>query len=121
MHELQQAADTRISSKTVRRKALAGIKTALAQGLDAARDLDVIVAIAARQDPTTFAAWRSARRIEGQRSRAVKQRVMPVVPSVPSSNVAPVAGDQAVAAEVPLPSARTMRATEPLRELGRAS
>ncbi len=57
---LQQAADVRLSSKTVRRKAQAGIATALADGLDAARDLDVIVAIATRQqDPTTFAAWTS--------------------------------------------------------------
>ena len=86
VHELQQAADARISSKTVRRKAVAGIKTVLAQGLDAARDLDVIVAIAARQDPTTFAAWTSARRIEGQGSGAVKS---PVVPPVPSADAAP--------------------------------
>ena len=121
VHELQQAADARISSKTVRRKALAGIKTVLAQGLDAARDLDVIVAIAARQDPTTFAAWRSARRIEGQRSGAVKQPVMPVVPTMPSSDAAPMAGDSVAAAAVPLPSAPTMRSAEPLRELGRAS
>lgn len=65
--DLQRAVDARISSKTVRRQALAGIETATAQGLDAARDLDVIVALATRQDPTTFAAWTSARRIEGQR------------------------------------------------------
>lgn len=86
--QLQQAADVRLSSKTVRRKALAGIKTALAQGLDAARDLDVIVAIATRQqDPTTFAAWTSARRIEGQGSGAVKP---PVAPPAPEPVVPPV-------------------------------
>jgi hypothetical protein len=62
---LQQPADVRLSSRTVRRKALAGITTALSQGLDAARGLDVIVAIATRQpDPTTYAASTSARRIE---------------------------------------------------------
>ncbi|MEZ5292450.1 MAG: hypothetical protein R2745_15320 [Vicinamibacterales bacterium] len=43
---LQQAADVRLSSKTVRRKAQAGIATTLAEGLDAARDLDVIVDVA---------------------------------------------------------------------------
>lgn len=62
---LQEAADVRISSKTVRRRAQAGIATALAEGLDAVCDLDVIVAIATRQsDPTSFAAWTTARRIE---------------------------------------------------------
>ncbi len=95
-NELQKAADVRISSKTVRRKAMAGIKTALAQGLESARDLDVIVAIATGQDPTTFAAWTSARRIEGLGARAVKP---PVAPTVPSSDSAPA----------------------PLRELGKAS
>lgn len=121
VHELQQAADVRISSKTVRRRALAGIKTALAQGLDAARDLDVIVAIMTREDPTTFAAWTSARRIEGQGSGAVKQPVMPVAPTLPSSDAAPMAGDTAGTAAVPLPSAPTMRPVGPLREVGRAS
>jgi hypothetical protein len=77
VNELQRAADVRISAKTVRRKAMAGIKTALAQGLDAARDLDVIVWIATRDDPTTLAAWTTARRIEGQGSGAAKPPVTP--------------------------------------------
>lgn len=88
VEQLQQAADVRFSSKTVRRKAQAGISTALGQGLDAARDLDVIVAIATRQsDPTTFAAWTSARRIEGLRSGAAK---VPVAPPVAEPVVLPV-------------------------------
>ena len=53
--QLQKAADVRISSKTVRRKAMAGIKTALAQGLESARDLDVIVAIGTMRCWTTVA------------------------------------------------------------------
>ena len=85
--KLQQAADVRISSKTVRRQALAGIKTALAEGLESARDLDVIVAIATGQDPTTFAAWTSARRIEGQGSGAAKP---PVTPPASDAAAAPV-------------------------------
>jgi hypothetical protein len=68
--ELQQAVAVRLSSKTVRRQALAGIDTELARGFDAIRDLDVLVAIATREDPTTFAAWTAARRIEGQGSTA---------------------------------------------------
>lgn len=87
---LQQAADVRLSSKTVRRKAQAGITTALAQGLDAARDLDVIVAIATRQaDPTTFAAWTSARRIEGLGSGAAKAPVAPPVSEPVATPVTP--------------------------------
>ena len=67
------------------------------------------------QDPTTFAAWTSARRIEGQRSGAVKRRVLPVVPTVPSSDAAPMAGDSTTAAASPPPSAPMMRPVEPLR------
>lgn len=59
--QLQQATDVRLSSKTTRRKAQAGIVDALAEGLDAVRDLDVIVAIATReQHPSTFAAGTAA-------------------------------------------------------------
>jgi len=65
VHELQQVVDVRLSSKTMRRQAQAGIQTTLAQGLDAIRDLDAIVAITTRQDQVHFAAWQSARRIEG--------------------------------------------------------
>ena len=66
--DLQQAVDVRLNSKTGRRQARAGIRTTLAQGLEAIRDLDAIVAIATRQDPVAFAAWQSARHIEGQGS-----------------------------------------------------
>ena len=117
VHELQQAADVRISSKTVRRKALASIKTALAQGLEAARDLDVIVAIATRQDPTTCAAWTNARRIEGQGAGAARP---PTAPTVPSSDAA-AAGESAGAPVLPPPDASTERPVVPLPELRRAS
>ena len=75
---LQQAVDVRLNSKTMRRQARAGIQTSLAEGLEAIRDLDAIMAIATRQDHVAFAAWQSARRIEGQRtssSGAVKPPV----------------------------------------------
>lgn len=81
---LQEASDVRLSSKTVRRQALAGIKTALAQGLEAVRDLGVFVAIATRQDPTSFAAWTAARRIEGQRATAVKPPAEPAAVAPPA-------------------------------------
>ncbi|MEP6918793.1 MAG: hypothetical protein ABJC89_24350 [Acidobacteriota bacterium] len=63
---LQRAVDVRVSSKTVRRQAGAGVKTALAEGLEAVRDLEVTVVVETRTDPTRFAAWQSARHIEGQ-------------------------------------------------------
>ena len=86
--ELQLAVDVRLNSKTSRRKAQAGIATALADGLDAARDLDVIVSIATRHtDPATFAAWTAARRIEGQTSGGAK---VPVA-TVPPASAAPTA------------------------------
>ena len=76
---LQQAADVRLNAKTARSKAQAGINIALADGLDAVRDLDVVVAIATRQtDPATFAAWVTARRVEGQNRGSVV--VEPPVP-----------------------------------------
>ena len=62
---LQQLADVRLNSKTVRRQAMAGIEAELAQGMDAVRDLEALVAFATRQDPATFAAWTTARRIRG--------------------------------------------------------
>lgn len=86
--QLQQAVDVRLSSKTARRKAQAGVVHALAEGLDAIRDLDVIVAIATRvQAPTTFAAWTAARRIEGLASITGKD--VPTPPTVSEPVVAP--------------------------------
>jgi hypothetical protein len=82
---LRLAVHTRLGSKTGRRQASAGTRTALATGLEAIRDLDVLVTMATREDPTTFAAWRAARRIEGQgsSSSAGKNVASPVAPSSP--------------------------------------
>ena len=83
---LEQAADVQVSSKTARRLATAGINTALAEGLDAVRALDVAVKIATRSDPTRFAAWRTARHIEGlsnQRAKGKTETPAPVPPMPP--------------------------------------
>jgi len=77
--QLQEAVDTRLSSKTVRRQAQAGIETLLAGGLEVIRDLDAIVTIATRQDPIRFAAWRAARRIEGQGTTRFAKVTLPAV------------------------------------------
>jgi hypothetical protein len=64
--DLQRAVDTRLSSKTVRGRASTGIAVALTRGFDLVKDLDVVVAMAAREDPILAGAWAAARRIEGQ-------------------------------------------------------
>jgi hypothetical protein len=65
VNELSQAVDARLNSKTLRGQAQAGIASAIRAGHDVVRDLDVIVEIAARQDPVLAATWHTARRIEG--------------------------------------------------------
>lgn len=64
VNDLSQAADVRLSSKTMRANAQAGIVAAIARGLDVVRDLDVIVEVATSGDPVLAATWRAARRIE---------------------------------------------------------
>ena len=95
----QQVVDARLSSKTVRREALAGIDSTLARGLDVIRDLDIVVAIATQQDPNLFASYQSARRIDGLSPSSRKAAEPPAVPPV------------AVPPEAP-PSAATAAATD---------
>ncbi len=66
--EMHVAMTMRLGSKRVRGQAQAGIAAALARGFDVIQDLDVVVEVASRLDPVMAAAWRSARRIEGQGS-----------------------------------------------------
>lgn len=82
---LQAAIDVRLNSKTVRRQARQGLATELARGFRAVRDLDAIVGITTRHDPIRFAAWQSARRIEGQGSAASLKanRPLPVTVTAP--------------------------------------
>jgi hypothetical protein len=54
-----------LNSRTHRREVRTAIETALATGLETIRNLDVVVANAARRDRVRFEAWRAARRIEG--------------------------------------------------------
>lgn len=93
--ELQQAVAVRLNSKTVRRHAQAGIQAALAQGFDAVQDLDVVVAMATRQDPARFAAWQTARHVEGRGSSTpnptAKPALVPMPSSPPAAEAAPAA------------------------------
>lgn len=72
--QLQDAVDVRLNSKTLRGEAQAGMATALARGPDVIRDLEVVMAVAASDDPVLAATWRTARRIEGQRSSSRRER-----------------------------------------------
>lgn len=80
----------------------------MAEGLDAARDLDVIVAIARRQsDPTTFAAWTTAWRIEGQGAGPAKLAVTPPTPqpvATPTPPASPAPPTALTRPELPVPS-----------------
>jgi hypothetical protein len=82
--QLQDAMDTRVSSKTMRREAQQGIVTELARGLRAVRDLDAAVVVATRHDPIRLAAWQAARRIEGQGASPAKAVKLPVNVTVAS-------------------------------------
>jgi hypothetical protein len=66
--DLQAAVDVRNNSKSRRRRATAGIRTTIAEGLELVRDLDATVTIATREDPIAFATWEAARHIDGQPS-----------------------------------------------------
>jgi len=66
VNDFQEAIEVRLNSKNVRGRAQEGIAAALAYGLEVIRDLDVVVAVAARHDRVLAAAWHAARHIEGQ-------------------------------------------------------
>jgi hypothetical protein len=65
----------RLGSTMVRRRAAAGLANALAHGLEVVRDLDVVVAIATRSDPTSFAEWQSARRAARRQARGTARLI----------------------------------------------
>lgn len=88
--EMQKALDLRLNSKTSRRRATVGLNTAIARGVEAARDLDAIVMNAASENPVVFAAWQAARQIEGRSSSAPADATTPA-----ASAATPAAPDPA--------------------------
>jgi hypothetical protein len=120
VNELQSAVDTRLSSKTARGQAQAGIAAALAQGLEVIRDLEVVVEMATRDDPALAAAWHTARHIEGQGTSATTPAKEPV-PVVEAPVVTPAT--PVVTAESVPPAGAERAATVPTSEevLRRAS
>lgn len=67
---LDRAIDTRLNGVTARRKAQAGIESALVDGFEAITELDVVVPNALREDPVRLAEWRRARHIDRERPSA---------------------------------------------------
>jgi hypothetical protein len=125
VNELEQAVDTRLSSKTLRGHARAGIAGALREGLEIVRDLDVVVDVATRQNEVLAATWRVARRIEGQASPSASAKSPEadavVAPPVPAA-VDPPAADAASPPAVEVPSPTTAAPAEDIADrLGRAS
>ena len=90
VNELEGAVNSRLNSKTLRAHAQAGIVSALREGLDLARDLDVVVKIATAADPVLAATWATARRIEGQKSSS-SEAVDKATPTVTTDASPPTA------------------------------
>lgn len=62
---LEAAVTVQLNSRARRGNAQAGLVAALKRGFVVIRDLDVVVAIALRNDPVRLAGWQAARHIEG--------------------------------------------------------
>lgn len=71
--DLQAAVAIRVNSRTQRRRAVAGLRAAYTNGMEAVRDLDAHMAVASRNNPALASTWLAARRIEGMRSRRKKR------------------------------------------------
>jgi hypothetical protein len=94
---LDQAVDGRLTGKTMRWQARAGIADALRKGMQLLGDLDVIVAVVAREDEVVRATWRVARRVEGQKTAATADEPTAVVPSLePAASTSPLLAEDAV-------------------------
>lgn len=84
----EQATRGRLAGRSNLAAARAGVTTAVTQGLDAVRLLDVVVTNALKHDPTLLAAWTRDRHID-QRARARQVRGASAAP-VPADTPAPV-------------------------------
>lgn len=80
--QLDAAVTTRNNGQSRRRETTSGLKHALADGLAAARDLDVMVPNVLRGDPVRLDYWRGARAIAGL-PRSGRSRPAPQEPSQP--------------------------------------
>lgn len=91
--DLQTVIDARLNSQADRRQARAGIATAIADGFDAALELDVVVTATTREDPVTFAAWGAARHVTRRRPSASKRAAITALaaPEASPASASPLA------------------------------
>jgi hypothetical protein len=93
--------------------ARAGLKTALAQGLDAVRTLDVVVANTLQDDLAVLTAWKRGRRMTSKAKGAPGVKTTPESPTPPPS-VAPAPVEAATTPTTAAPPA-PIAADEPLK------
>lgn len=89
--QLDQAVEVQLNSRTRRREAQTGLETALASGLEIIRNLDVVIANVARQDPVRYGAWRAARRIEALHRKPSPSKTSAETPAATPAAVQTVA------------------------------
>jgi hypothetical protein len=119
--ELDQAVNGRLTGKTMRGQARVGIADALRKGMHLVGDLDVIVAIAAREDDVVAATWRIARRVEGQGTSAAPVAEAPPATDAISVSAAPSVMAPSSVVESSRPPAPTQPPLVTEDVLGRAS
>ncbi len=73
VERLEMAAAIQNNGRSSRARVQTAIETAICDGMEAARALDVIATNVLRHDPATLAQWRRARRIDGVRSTRVRR------------------------------------------------
>ena len=94
--ELDQAVNGRLSGKTMRGQARVGIADALRKGMHLVGDLDVIVAMASREDDVVSATWRIARRVEGQGTSATPAETPPATDAITASPTSPAVASSSI-------------------------
>jgi hypothetical protein len=121
-----QAIGGRRAGRTGLAAARAGMKTAIAQGLDAVRTLDVVVANTLQDDPVVLAAWKRGRQqmskakgasagVKAQGTKPEGPTPTPAAPAAASPDAATMAGPAvAVAPEAAAPPA-PVAPEEPLK------
>lgn len=88
--ELAEAVNVRNNGRARRQRAQSGIEAAVAKGMQAIRDLDVVVPNTLRLDPVRTGHWMGARRIQGVRSSASASAGTPPAAAPPTETPAPV-------------------------------
>ena len=97
---LQASLDGRVTARSQRVVATAGVRKQLALGREAVAMLDAIVSKRLVGQTELLAGWRSAKRLKAKGGGVVAGPVVPVVPATPISPVTPVTVTAPAAKEV---------------------